>query len=54
MIRAKTLSPLELTSNDQRRVCDALWHFGRDLPHAPFSVALTRSEFLWQEMDEGP
>ena len=46
-----TLSPLELSGDDLRRVCDALRYLGRDLHHRSFSVTAERRELLWQEMD---
>ena len=51
MISAMTPSPLELSSDDLLRVCDALRYLGRDLHHRSFSVTAERPELLWQEMD---
>jgi hypothetical protein len=47
-----TLSPLELSGDDLRRVCDALRYLGRDLHHRSFAVTAERRELLWQEMDQ--
>jgi hypothetical protein len=43
-----TLSPLALSGDDLRRVCDALRYLGRDLHHRLFSVTAERRELLWQ------
>ena len=42
----------ELTSDDGRRICDALRYLGRDLHHRSFSVTAERRELLWQETDQ--
>jgi len=40
-----------LSSDDWRRICDALRYLGRDLHHRSFAVTAERRELLWQEMD---
>jgi hypothetical protein len=41
----------ELSTDDWRRICDALRYLGRDLHHRSFAVSAERRELLWQEMD---
>ena len=41
----------QLTTDDWRRIRDALRYLGRDLHHRSFSVTSERRELLWEEMD---
>ena len=41
----------DLSTDDWRRICDALRYLGRDLHHRSFDVSPERRELLWEEMD---
>jgi len=44
--------PLDrLSTDDRRRICDALRYVARDLHHRSFAVTPERRELLWGEMD---
>lgn len=45
------LSPDALSSDDWRRIVDALRYLGRDLHHRSFAVTAERRQLLWAEMD---
>jgi hypothetical protein len=42
---------VELSTDDWRRICDALRYLGRDLHHRSFAVTAQRRALLWEEMD---
>jgi hypothetical protein len=42
---------VELSTDDWRRICDALRYLGRDLHHRSFAVTAQRRTLLWEEMD---
>ena len=45
------LSSDALSSDDWRRIVDALRYLGRDLHHRSFAVTAERRQLLWAEMD---
>ncbi len=49
--RPMTLPAPELSSDDWRRLRDALRYQGRDLHHRSYAVDARRRELLWEEMD---
>ncbi len=49
--RPMTLPSPVLSSDDWRRLRDALRYQGRDLHHRSYAVDARRRELLWEEMD---
>ncbi|MEB3169295.1 MAG: hypothetical protein VKK97_11280 [Synechococcaceae cyanobacterium] len=51
--QSRQMPPLDpqLSTDDWRRIVDALRYLGRDLHHRSFAVSDDRRRLLWEEMD---